>query len=66
MFVDYTPETSVGKVITIIYVLLGCVSMASIWSELIKYPLMVKFKENELAIITQFDANVSPESLVSN
>jgi hypothetical protein len=40
--------------------------MASIWSELIKYPLMVKFKENELAIISQFDENVSPESLVSS
>mmetsp|Transcript_17195 Transcript_17195/g.28772 ORF Transcript_17195/g.28772 Transcript_17195/m.28772 type:complete len:448 (-) Transcript_17195:39-1382(-) len=62
---DYTPTTHGGKVITLVYVLLGCVSMASIWSELIKYPLMLKFKENELAIISQFDENVSAESLKS-
>jgi hypothetical protein len=62
---DYTPATKGGKVVTLLFVLVGCVSMASVWSELIKYPLLVRFKRNELAVISQFDENVSAESLVS-
>ena len=40
--------------------------MASMWGEIIKYPLMIKYKQNELAVISQFDENMSVKSMVSH
>eukprot|EP00602_Paraphysomonas_sp_CaronLab_P010331 CAMPEP_0185021508 /NCGR_PEP_ID=MMETSP1103-20130426/4199_1 /TAXON_ID=36769 /ORGANISM="Paraphysomonas bandaiensis, Strain Caron Lab Isolate" /LENGTH=361 /DNA_ID=CAMNT_0027553073 /DNA_START=448 /DNA_END=1533 /DNA_ORIENTATION=- len=62
-FGDVVPQTNSGKVFTIIYCIAGCAVLASGINDLIRYPLLVKSKQNELRVMTQFGGELSEETL---
>eukprot|EP00602_Paraphysomonas_sp_CaronLab_P011365 CAMPEP_0185041920 /NCGR_PEP_ID=MMETSP1103-20130426/41809_1 /TAXON_ID=36769 /ORGANISM="Paraphysomonas bandaiensis, Strain Caron Lab Isolate" /LENGTH=407 /DNA_ID=CAMNT_0027581861 /DNA_START=391 /DNA_END=1614 /DNA_ORIENTATION=+ len=62
-FGDVVPQTNSGKVFTIVYSIVGCAVLASGINDLIRYPLIVKSKQNELRVMTQFGGELSEETL---
>lgn len=62
-FGDVTPQTDSGKIFTIFYALVGCSYMARALGELVRYPLVLHSKENELRVMLQFGAHLSEETL---
>jgi len=65
---DIAPETKAGKSFTIVYCVVGCVLMTIAWTELVKFPIAMRYKQNELTVMNQFDEDLTAESLsrVSN
>jgi len=60
---DIAPETSAGKGFTIIYCVVGCVLMTVAWTELVKFPIAMRYKRNERTVMNQFDEHLSAASL---
>ena len=62
-FGDVVPRTNSGKAFTIFYAIVGCALLARGLNDLIRYPLLVKAKQNELKVMMQFGGQLSEETL---
>lgn len=62
-FGDVVPNTDSGKAFTIVYCIIGCALLARGMNDLIKYPILVKAKQNELKVMMQFGGQLSEETL---
>eukprot|EP01038_Epipyxis_sp_PR26KG_P005583 gene5583-7708_t len=60
---DVTPKTKLGKVFTILYVICGSALAAKGFRDLIAYPMLLRAKENEMLITSQFGDELSEKSL---
>lgn len=60
---DVTPGTSAGKAFTIIYIVIACALAAKGFGDMVRYPLVMRAKKNELRIAQQFGSELSEKTL---
>lgn len=62
---DVTPKSDSGKIFTIFYVIIACALAAKGFSDIVRYPLILRAKRNELWIAQQFGSELSEKTLQS-
>ena len=60
---DVTPTSATGKVFTIIYVIFATALAAKGFRDLVCYPMLVRQKESEAYVLSQFTENLSEKTL---
>ena len=49
-FGDLSPKTDNGRVFTIFYALIGCTLSVKAFSEVVRFPILLKLKQNEMHV----------------
>lgn len=60
---DVTPTTTWGKMFTIAYIIIACALAAKGFGDMVRYPLVMRAKKNELRIAQQFGSELSEKTL---
>eukprot|EP00981_Chlorochromonas_danica_P000376 scaffold90_cov163-Ochromonas_danica.AAC.31 len=60
---DVVPDSTLGKVFTIIYVLFSTALAAKGFRDVVCYPMIVKMKENEAFLLSQFSEGLTARTL---
>jgi hypothetical protein len=60
---DIVPDSQAGKAFTILFCLSACAILGASLNDLIRYPLVVKAKQNELKVMMQFGGQLSEGTL---
>jgi voltage-gated potassium channel len=60
---DVTPDTDDGKVFTIFFALIGCILSVKGFTELIRFPILLRLKQSEMDVQKQFLEGLSEKTL---
>lgn len=60
---DVTPDSESGKIFTIFYTIVACSLAAKGFGDIVRYPLVMREKENELRITEQFGEEITEHTL---
>jgi hypothetical protein len=62
-FGDVTPDSDAGKIFTIFYALFGCALNVNGFSQIVRYPMLLRAKKNEMYVYEQFEKGLSQRML---
>jgi hypothetical protein len=62
---DFVPHHNSSKIFTIIYTIFGCACMAKVFTDMIRYPLMIRLLKNEERVIQQLSGATASPALLS-
>ena len=54
-FGDLSPSTDGGRIFTIFFALIGCTLSVKGFSEVVRFPIVLKLKRNEMNVSVQFE-----------
>lgn len=62
---DVVPTTTITKIFTILYILVGCSFLARTISNIVRYPLILRDYKNEMRVLNQFGKYLSKERIAA-